>query len=234
MTTRLFAITVSYCEPEVLAHGLVRFNMTAGMLPWKYVVVDHLFPINPLVNSIMVNKLATLVDAEVVKPSVNTGGAGGFNFGMKALPDLRDEDLIVGMDPDSNPITYGWLPAMVKTMEAGKDLMSVSLMHEHIVQRNWEVEFIGGNRVAFLPHPEMMNLSMWRVGAIRDGLKQSGFYGHTERMMWAPKKNAYLYDFRETLCPIQHPASYNTWKRRHAFDGYTKNYDDFIKEFPNE
>lgn len=227
---RLFGITVSYCEPEILAHGLTRFKMTAGMMPERYVVVDHLFPINPIMNSLMVHKLAQIVDAEVVRPSMNSGGAGGFNFAMSHLTDLKDEDLIIGMDPDSNPKTYGWLKAMVATMEVGKDLMSLSLMHDHLVDRPWEHEFIGGNKVSFLPHPEMMNVTLWRAGAIRGGLKQSGFYGHNERLMWSPKKMGYLYDFRETLCPLPHPQSYNEWKSAHAFQGYKGNYDQWVKE----
>lgn len=228
--SRLFGITVSYCEPEVLAHGLTRFVRTAGEVPEKYVIVDHLWPINPINNSILVNRLALIVFGDVIKPPMNGGGAYGFNYAMEHLGVLNDDDLIIGMDPDSNPITPNWLTAMVATMRASKELNSVSLMHEHLVDRPWEHEFIGGSKVSFLPHPEMMNVTIWRAGSIRGGMKSLGLYGHNERLMWKPKTVGYLYDYRETICPIQHPKAYNDWKMAYAFNGYPHNFDQWLKE----
>ena len=231
--SKLYGITVCYCEPEVLAHGLIRFAKTAGAVPDKYILTDNLWPKDSEANSAMIRKLSPIVNAEVIQAKINQGGAGGFNLALQHLFDqvgLKDEDLIIGMDPDSNPITQDWLKVMVETMQAGPQLDSLSLMHEHIVQREWEVEFIGGHRVAFLPRPEMKNVTIWRLGSIRDGLKQKGFYGFTEILMWAPRKHGYLYDFRETLCPIQHPVEYNDWKRIHAFDGYAGNFDEYLED----
>lgn len=231
---RIFGVTVSYCNPEILAHGMTRFLMTSGYNPIYY-MVDHLWPIQPKTTSRMVHKVAEMMNAKVVQPEVNLGGHGGFNFAVERINkdhQLDDEDLIIGYDPDSNPLTQDWLKTMIEAMKLKPELDSLSLMHEHILPRPWTIQEVNGIKYAYLPHPEMYNVTIWRYRGIKDGLKGKGFYGHVEMAMYKTGKHAYLYDYRETLCPLQHPQVYNDWKSAHAFRGYAGNFDQYLKENP--
>jgi hypothetical protein len=235
MSSRLFGITVAHCESEVLEHGLTKFVATSGVDPEKYYVVDHHWPINHDLTSMKVRLIAkTIISATiVVSPEKNLGGHGGFTYGVEQMNkahNLQDEDLIIGYDPDSNPLTPNWLVAMVKAMTDSPQLTSISLMHEHIVERPWKLTEVNGIKLATLPHPEMFNATIWRYKALKEGLKGQGFYGHVEAAMFKPGTHAYLYDYRETVCPIHHPQIYNDWKSAHAFNGYAGNFDEYVKD----
>ena len=230
---RIFAITVCHGPAEVLAFSLSRFMLTAGINPEHHVILSHCWPINRVNNDRVIKRVGKMIEATVLDMDRNIGGHQGFNHALNWIREryaLKDEDLVCGYDHDSNPITDGWLRAAREVFSEESTLTSLSLMHNHILDRPWKMRGFATHKIAFLPHPEMCNVTVWKNGAIPDGLPGQGFYGHTERFVWQAGKNGYLYDFREDLCPIPHPESYSVWKRRTAFGGYTKNYDEFLKE----
>lgn len=217
-------------RPEIVAFSLTKLLMTTSRhLDWF--VVDNHWPVDKYKSSLTLERVARLVNGMVIRPSQNLGGHGGFNYALSHMR-LTEEDLILGYDPDSNPITPEWLDAMVHVMTHKPILNYVSLMHEHIVERPWEISDVKGIKIAQLPRPEMANVTLWRGRALLEGgIKASRkYYGFVETEMWKDGRSAYLYDYREDLCPIPHDPLYNAWKGAHAGGSYPGNFDEYYEE----
>jgi hypothetical protein len=138
---------------------------------------------------------------------------------------------VITYDADSNPVTQDWGKAMLEVMLGRSELNSISLLHNAIAIRPWEESVTKGHKIVTLPHPEMFNVTMWRAQAVMEGLKGWGYYGHVERSIWQPGKNAFLHDFREDFCPIQPLPIYVEWKVKHAFEGFEGNFHEYLALF---
>lgn len=233
---RLFGISVAHCRVEITAYSLIRYAVTASYHHGEeFVLVDNCYPINPEQTSNILEHVAHMAGATYMKTNKNLGGAGGFNHALSYLNEkykLQPDDLIIGYDSDSNPRTQGWLKALVNVMETDLNLNSLSLMHDHLLERPWILREVAGHRVASLPHVEMANVTIWRAGPLlaKGGIKSGRkFYGFNEVCMFEKEKSGYLYDFRETLCEIQHDDLYNKWKSLHAMNQFPDNFDVYLR-----
>lgn len=235
---KLSVITVCHMLPEIIAFSLVRGRVTMGVERSRihqWVMVDNHWPIHSGETRAWIHDLAMIIGADITMPDKNLGGHGGFNFGLKALGDIRHDDLILCYDPDSNPLMMGWLKAMLEVMDGDRDLGYLSLMDNRIVNnRNWSIEEVMGHRVAFDPQPEMMNVTIFRGRVLKamGGMPATRpFYGGIEAAMHAYGfKSGYLMDYREDTCPIPHDELYRQWKNAHADGAYGGNFDRWVEE----
>lgn len=224
---RCFLISVAHMRSEIVAWSMDKVFGTVGIPFDRKILVDNLWPLDVVKTSAHLEQIAVTHGMELIRAEKNEGGAGGFNLGLKALGELQDNDLIYGVDPDSNPITLNWGLAMYQAHELHPYLDAVHLMHEHIVERPWRINF-GPPMLAKLPHPEMQNVTSWKYRALKDGLKSGRpFYGFNELAMKID--SAYLHSYREDLCPVPHDPRYIDWKRKHAFENLNLNFDEYLK-----
>lgn len=233
---KLWTVTVSYAPIEILAHGLKRYFETT-LVPSEYVVLDHLYPkVDPLEITGLVENSFSL---HLMRPYKNMGGHEGFNWVVKNLP-VEDDDLIIGYDPDSNPLTKGWDEAMLEAMRSHRSLGSISLMHTAIKDKPWIVSD-DKPRVALLGRPEMFNVTMWRVSALKATgglLADRKLYGMVETAMYRKFTemglySGYLYDYEEGPCPVAHDPMYVKWKEAHAFFGFEGSFEEFLESVPH-
>lgn len=232
MSRKLYAITLGYLFPEILAHTLIKGWRTAGFVPDRWIVVDHHWPIQPIATSIAVNGLARTIGAEVMRPEKNLGGHGGLNWVLQQIKP-QPEDFILTYDGDSNPITQGWLLEMQRALDLYPELTSVSLMHEHILERGWQINAPTDGRPKLARIPlEMFNVTLWRGSTLAGGLKglaASPYYGSVETAMNQQLNHAYLWDYREGGNPIPHHPLYTEWKFQHAIKGDQRNFDEYYR-----
>lgn len=234
---RLFCISVCHMQPEIVAFSLTRAVMTMGLQASairRWIMVDHHWPIEQKKASDTLRFVRHIVDADVISPLYNLGGHGGINYAVRNLElqfSLTDDDLVLLYDPDSNPVTQGWLQSLVDVMQADPTLDYLSLMHSDVVnQKDWHLTTIANHRVASHPAPEMFNVTLFRGKCIKQQITAySTFYGHVESSLKSRGfKNAYLIDVREETCPIPHPAIYSQWKREHAAGLFKGNFDNYL------
>jgi GT2 family glycosyltransferase len=236
----LFMIVVCHMQPSTIAHSLMKFLMTSGVQPQSFnriIMVDHHWPIEHDLTSNLVHRASSLLDAEVISPPKNLGGHGGFNFALQALLPLADNDLVLGYDPDSNPITPNWLQAMRDVLEKDPSLAFLSLTHTGFKDKtDKRTEFIAGHRVSFFDRPEMFNVTLWRGSFIKSGLtSDNSFYGQVEtpaynRVKSMGLRHGYMEDCIEAENPILHPDIYREWKGFHAGKSYLGNFDQYCKD----
>lgn len=229
----IYAVTVSHCNPEMLAHGLIKARQTMRCFldVSRWVIVDHHWPIKKYLTSTCVGKLAALVDGEVIRPDKNLGGVGGANLAFDYL-ELKDDDLVIGYDPDSNPVTPGWDDALIQVMVNDRSLPYLSLMHKHVLNnRKWQIRDVNGYRVASDTAPEMFNITIWRGSTIKNGLPGAHLmWGGLESFLWSQgKMGAYLIDYLEDVPPLHHPQEYNDWKQHHHSGRFKGNFNEYIE-----
>jgi hypothetical protein len=235
---RVFVISLCHMEPTIIAYSLTQAIMTMGMdcRNPHWVLVDHHWPKEKEATSEVLERLSDLVLGEVISPEKNLGGHGGYNFAVQYLIDqyeLQDDDLVLSYDPDSNPLTHGWLTALIKVMKSDLSLDYLSLMPEKIKNnRAWVIEEIAGHRVAKDSQPEMINVTLWRAKCIKQKVTSvCQYYGNIESHMWSRGfKNAYLIDFKEEDNPIPHYPLYTEWKLKHSTHQYAGNFDQYFQE----
>lgn len=240
---RIFAVTVCHVLPEIAAFSLTKALRTGGTMiselsPLNWVVVQNHWPIQKEKTAeIIRDTIAPMLMARVLEPQKNVGGHGGFNLALERIRLFAEpDDLILCYDPDSNPITQGWFDAMVEVMLADPSLPYVSLMHTDWVEgRGWSFREVSGKKLAYRETAEAMNVTLYRNGAIPNGMRApNAHYGGIEARFFADGiKGAYLYDFRETYCPIPHPQEYIDWKGAHGGGRDKRNFDQYIREIGN-
>ena len=230
-TSKIHLTVVCHVQPKIMAVSLIRLMATAGEPIASAVFIDNFWPIDREETSRDIETLAKAYGAAVTRPAGgrNIGGHQGGNLAIDFLrPVLQRDDLILGFDPDSFPLDYGWLAA-AKTVMLNSDLDSVSLIHTAIINRPWQFQIINGIKVGSLPFPEMYNVTVWRAGWLLDNkLAGSGFYGHVESALHHKNKHGYLLEYAESHHPIPHPEIYVEWKRVHASGEYKGNFDQFV------
>lgn len=241
---KLHVITICHMEPETIAWSLYKFRRTTEKLPDTWTMLDNLWPIKTEQTSKMLFHLHYQIpwktEVRMLKAVKNLGGHGGISYCLTEYPPDND-DLVLIYDPDSNPKTDGWLEAMLATMNADPTLGYVSLLDNRNTDRPWTYEEIGGNKVAFLPHPEMFNVTLFRATVLKKGFLADSdkwnapFYGHVETAFFKHvrelgMRNGYMFDYREDKCPIPHPKVYDKWKEDHALGRYPGNFDAYCIE----
>ena len=229
-------ITVVHGPAEVFAASFLRlFSSTPAKFD-SIVVVDNHWPLNKEANTKSIAVVAEAVGAKLVKPEGgNIGGHQGSNFGISHIQSEAD-DLILGFDYDSWPVTPGWCEALVCGMK-NSNFDSISLLHSDIKEihdqrkTKWITSVCGGVRVGKLVHPEMFNLTIWRAAWLKaHPLVGHGFYGHVESLTHGYNNHGYTLDYLEGHHPIPCSATYHEWKRSHAGGNFKENFDVWCKQ----
>lgn len=233
----LFAVTVAHMNPEIVAFSLAKGMSTAGHTKdeiKKWILVDHHWPLNRQTTSQIVRAAGNIIGAEIISPERNLGGHGGFNFALEHLKaqGLSEDDLVLCFDPDSNPVTDGWLNALVAVMDSSP-YPYVSLMHtEWMEGRGWTHGSVAGVPIVYRDRPEAMNVTVYRARAVWEGMKAPNqYYGGIEAEFFRQGlKGCYTWEHRETYCPVNHPQIYIEWKGLQGGGRYQGNFDQFLKE----
>jgi GT2 family glycosyltransferase len=232
----IHVITVCHCEPATLAMSLAQALRTMGQVEIKtWILLDNVWPIEHDNAAQCIKSIARMVDGSVISVPKNLGGHGGFNFAFHQLnADLQD--LILWYDPDSYPITQGWLKAMKDVMDVDGNIATLSLWPENIGGKDWNEFTIAGHKVRTYPHAEMFSITMWRASFIGKGgvAAEYRWYGQIEapafrKAQGLRMRNAYLADFKEKHCPLPHPESYSKWKQSHLNRTFNGNFDEWLR-----
>lgn len=238
MRPRVHAIVICHMEPALIAASLAQLVRTAGKsLLHRVVMVDNRWPIKMDNASDCIGMISRMFRATVITAPKNLGGHGGANFAMdylKATGDLEPNDLILGYDPDSFPITDGWLAAMVDVMNADPGLATVGLWPDGIRPSQHTETTAAGHRIWAFQQPEMMNVTLWRASFIGAGIEaEHVWYGQVEAPMYRRAKEqglrmGYLPDFKEGPRPIPHPQAYTDWKAAHVSGLFPGNFSEWV------
>lgn len=208
-------------------------------------VLDDCWPLNKKQNERLLELFLTRwPGTKLVRSPKNLGLHEGWNYLCSQMP-LEDDDIILGVSPDSCP-SRSWDLAMKEVLEVAPDLAWVGSCSEAISLTpgvEWETRYISGHAVLIPINAPTMWHSMafrWKVLKEIGGFSEPcNYYGHLETAMWNKlqkigMKQGFLADYTETW-PLEsyHDRIYSDWKYLHAHErSFPGNFEDYYN-FPN-
>lgn len=239
---RVVAISLCFNNPRVIEASIRRFHFTKNPnLPVEHVLVDQCYPLpdKRTVAAKIEELAAEFPDITVLKPGKNLGLHKGFNWAISQL-NLNTGDIVIGYDPDCNPVDPGWDMALVTALQhpqiAWASLWGVNAERE-LGDRGFTEFKVAQVRVRKTHTPAVNSICAWKYDFLREsrGLHEpSEFYGGLECAMW-PELNrqgkwwVFLPDWRENeeiMC--RQDAIYREWKWKHAHEGWPGDLEAYI------
>ncbi len=190
----VFAITMAFMNYRIIAKSLQAYQDTKNVdLPVKLYILNNHYPLNYRENQTVLKELARHHGATLLDAGQNLGLHDGFNYVVdKIKPD--ENDILIGYDPDSLPLQYGWDMALVRAIHGdslGRAVWS-SLMNprskKDITERGYESRKADGYiEIWETKLPVTNSICAFKAGWLKSvgGLQESSkYYGHLESCMY--------------------------------------------------
>lgn len=226
---KVYVVTLGFVPARIWRRSLDAYHsMRKPDLVYDHYFIDQHYPINEHENRRELWDICCERGVNVLDPGRNLGLHGGFNWALERIP-YRDEDIICGYDPDSNPISPGFDGALIHALQFDQRLAWASLFNSRcgpeLQQRGYDRRMIGHVESWITRKPVVNSICGWRGSFLRKtgGLHEpSQFYGGLEGdMFWRMKQMgldwAFLPGWHEddSLRNFQ-DESYKWWKWRHV------------------
>lgn len=237
---KLWTITLCHNPIEQISVGMHAYYSTTILPSTTHILVDHHWPIDYWAHRRRLLELAEQYSCYLMTPYENLGGHEGYNWVLRNLP-LENDDLVIGYDGDSYPITPKWDMAFLQVME-DPSLAACSLNLKYLDSlRPWKKTDDANGIEVVLPagdnENEMFNVTIWRYSFLKEnGLFQAlcPFYGHVEIPMQnlIRKKgfrHVYLKNYFEDHNPIPNNSDYVGWKDAHVRGKFLGNFKNWVQ-----
>jgi len=244
----IHAITLAFCNAEILTRSINAFHATrnpALPLSGHYVVHQH-YPLEPESIARGLEGMRLAHGIRVLDPGRNLGLHEGINWALRQI-NPKDEDIIIGYDGDSLPITEGWDMALVRAIEAkrsdGKGEVVWSTLGnprtlQDVCERGYdEVTADGYLKLLLTRRPIANSICAWRYGWLRRVgflTEPRAFYGHLEAAMFSKlgsgERWAVVRDWGESdELRYLHDRAYVIYKWRHAhLNDWPGDFESFV------
>jgi hypothetical protein len=189
---KTYCISLCHQNIRIVRKSLERFYASKNPhCAVHHILVDQCYP---LPDRYQVRKELEQISKEfgcqLLSPGQNLGLHKGWNWAMNQFP-IADDDVWIGYDPDSYPITPGWDMALVTAIAYGGDVGWASLLNQpatwQVPQQGYRERQINQLRAWQVDRPAVNSVCAWRGDFLRrsGGLSEPmAFYGHLESAMW--------------------------------------------------
>jgi hypothetical protein len=238
---KVVMVTLGFAPARILLTCIDQVYRTIGISPKHYLLNNH-YPVNKEINDYLVLSICKAYGINYYTLGKNVGLQKGYNFLIETAQ-LEDDDLIIGVDPDTYPITPGWGKALLKVMEddrIGWATLQNEASERELVERGHDKETINGVNVLIAHAPCVNSVCCWKWKILKQmgGLQEPReWYGGIECMMWGMleklgKRWAYLQDFKEERNDlVKSETVYTEYKWEYAHKGSTKlDFESWLKE----
>lgn len=227
---RAFCITLCFNKIEIVRKSIARFyeskNPDCGI---KHILVDNCYPLpNRYQIRDQLREIATEYGCDLLIPGKNLGLHGGWNWAMNQYS-FKDDDVWIGYDPDSYPISPGWDMALLTALVFGGDVGWASLLNQpatwQVPKQGYSERMIQHIRTWQIDRPAVNSVCAWRGDFLRrsGGLQEPmAYYGHLESAMWTHLRNmnlqwVFLPDWTEDeRLKVDEDTQYKLYKWHHA------------------
>jgi hypothetical protein len=225
-------VSLAFAPIRVISSCFQQVYKTIGRPVEHHVLTNH-YPIDHDVNEKVVKALCEAYKITWHDLGQNVGLSAGYNHLINNL-NLQDDDVVIGVDPDTWPETPGWSNALVSVLQ-DKTIAWASLMNHHAVnelpQRGYTTHTVNGV-IAYEAHQACVNsICAWPGWFLKrlNGLKEPNqWYGGIE-IMSMPKikqmgfKWVYLPEFKEAYhSRVEGDGPYRHYKWEYAHKHSTK------------
>lgn len=232
-----YIVTIGFTPSRILENCLRQVYKTIGIVPKRHILLDNNYPKNRDKNSLEIHKLCRQYYMEYYNCGENMGLGAGYRWLVDKC-NAQDGDIIIGIDPDTWPITPNWGIALQEVMSADDRVGWASLnvtphTAREMQERGGKQSMLGSYVIQECPAACLNSICAWRPAMLRDvgGIHEPRkYYGGTESHM-KPKLNlhnwrwVYLMDYKEEWNEsVDSEEDYKEYKRQYVH-GKTK--DDF-------
>jgi hypothetical protein len=235
-----FTVVLGFASLPVAERTMRQFAATRTSNS-QLVIVDNHYPLEEARCRDFWVRQALELGGVYLDPGHNLGLHEGLNFALREVGATRD-DVMLGMDPDTRPLTVGWDSALIEALSIRK-VGWASLWNPHSereMRERGHDEGEGNSLRYWSTHKSVINsICGFNLGWVLDcgGFQEpSAYYGGLEGMMFPKCHDAglrwlFLRDFKEgTWDEDIVPVEYKRYKYEHAFLGYPNDFATWLKE----
>ena len=236
---RVVVITMGFGNIQVLTRSFEMITETSVMGNTWYVLNQHYpLPSHKEFQEGLI-ALSEKYNFTLFDEGKNLGLSAGLNY---LIDKLNNDDIVIGLDPDSLPATVGWDLAMVDLFK-DPTIVWTSLANAHsfgeMSERGFSTEMNNGYKIR-VPHKPVVNsICAWRVSWLRSngGIKEPNkYYGGLECATWRKvdqknKRWVFLEHYWEHSTPdfpIIVDEKYTRYKFDHAHKGDPRSFDEWL------
>lgn len=193
---KVHTITLGFVPARIWEKSIDAYQSLRNPdISYDHYFVDCHYPVGGLENRRKLWSICCDRGVHVLDPGRNLGLHDGFNWALAKVP-RGTNDIIIGYDPDSKPISPGWDGALVHTLEADSRLAWVSLFNERVqpelIERGYTKRQLGHIEAWITHKPVINSICAWRSSFLDNagGLEEENkFYGGLEAKMFWKMKN---------------------------------------------
>ncbi len=225
-------VSMVYCNARVFAAGMEALHRTVDMkaMDAHHTLMWQHYPLNGAATMKALQEYGASNPAPHVR-LLDAGRNLGLHDGLQYMVDQiapADDDVVIGFDPDENPLRVGWANAMVDVFKADPTCGWISLMsppaRDYMAQHGCNNKEVAGHYLQVPGYSLINTLCAWTGRAIKAMGKFTephAYYGGFEGDMM-PKTMAagywigWLRDFE--VAPLHNLADpeYQLYKRHHV------------------
>lgn len=232
-----WAVILGFANEATANRTLAAVKATRSATDIDWLLVDNHYP---EISDGFWASWAKELGAEYLDPGRNLGLHHGLNFALTAVNADR-ADLMLGVDPDTRPLTDGWDDALMQAL-AIPDVGWASLGNDHsegeMRIRGFSESQESGLRLFTTKTAVVNSICGFKLSWVKDvgGFQEpSAYYGGVEGMMFpmchkARLRWVWLRDFREGKWETDlSDYDYKAYKWAHAHKGWPGEYSEWLK-----
>lgn len=243
--SKIYMVSTAFAPARVVTESMKQLYRTAGTSEFEHHILMQHYPLSKDLNDKLLTTIFNYYNCKIHDLGSNVGLSAGYNYLINQL-NLQDDDIVIGADLDTYPITDGWMDAIVKVMKADSNIAYCSLQNQHsekeLNDRGYSIHTVA-NTVCYEGHtPVVQSIIGWSPKVLKqfNGIQeQRKMYGGSEVTMW-PKLQAagykwyYLPQYKEVFHPLcQGDRCYIVWKWSYAHLRDTDlDFESWINEKP--
>lgn len=186
---KLWTITMGFVPSRIWRQSCDAYYRTRNRQT-EHIFVDQHYPLNKDENRRELWTTCREYGISVLDPGKNLGGTEGFNYAVRRIS-AQPDDVIIGYDPDSRPVTEGWDGALQDAILMDPKINWTSLMSARakpeLEARGYDRRSVGHLEVWRTHKPVVNSICAFRASWLNaiGGLNQpSRFYGGLEAHMF--------------------------------------------------
>lgn len=188
---KVWTISLGYVPARIWEKSLQEYiALKNPAVDYTHIFIDQHYPMGGEENRRQLWDICRRHGVWVLDPGRNLGLHGGFNFALDHI-NLKDDDIVIGYDPDSKPISPGFDGALVDALRFDDKLAWTSLMSYRVIpelkERGYTERKVRHIDV-WVTHRAVVNsVCAWKASFLRSvgGLiEHKHWYGHLEAPMF--------------------------------------------------
>lgn len=193
---KVYTITLGFVPARIWERSLDAYlSLRNPTIVYDHYFVDQHYPLGGTENRRELWRICCERGVNVLDPGRNLGLHGGFNWALARLP-CGPEDIIIGYDPDSNPISPGFDGALIHALQLDPRLAWTSLMsgraEPELRERGYTHRRVGHLDLWITHKPVVNSIVAWKYSFLKavGGLSEPNqWYGGLEADMFSRMKS---------------------------------------------